>query len=315
MGLSSEQHDSSKIYDMIVLGAGPAGLTAAIYGCRAGMDVLVVEHMMPGGEITATEQMDNSPGFPEGVGGIEFGQLLEKHAKRFGAELISSSIKDAEAEGEQKKVITGSGEFWGRTLVVSTGTAPSLLGVPGEDKLSGRGISFCATCDGPFFKNKTVAVIGGGDSAVEEALYLTRFAEKVVLVHRRDKLRAVQVLQEKVINHPKVEIIWDSVVREFAGENKLEKLLLENVKDGTISEIPVDGAFLYVGRIPNTGFIDGVEKDPRGYIITNEEMETGLPGVYAAGDIRRKFLRQVLTAAADGAIAATMALKYLDDLA
>ena len=311
MGLSSGQSEN-KVYDMIILGAGSAGLTAAIYGARAGLDVLVVENMIPGGEITSTEQMDNYPGFPEGVGGMEFGQLLEKHARRFGAEMISSSVEDTELHEELKRVQTSSGMFLGRTVVVATGTSPSLLGVPGEDRLNGRGISFCATCDGPFFKNKTVAVIGGGDSAVEEALYLTRFAEKVILIHRRDKLRAVQVLQEKIIQHSKIDIMWDSIVEAFVGDNKLEKINVQNVKDRTTSEIPVDGAFLYVGRIPNTGYVNGLEKDPQGYIITNEEMETSIPGVYAAGDIRRKLLRQVITAAADGAIAATIALRYLD---
>lgn len=298
---------------MIVLGAGSAGLTAAIYAGRAGLDVLVVENMIPGGEITSTEQMDNYPGFPEGIGGMEFGQLLEQHARRFGAELLSATIEGVELHAEPKSVRTSSGTYSGRCVIVATGTSPSLLGVPGESELSGRGISFCATCDGPFFKKKRVAVIGGGDSAVEEALYLTRFAEKVFLIHRRDKLRAVQVLQDKIIKHPQVEILWDSVVNEFVGENKLETIKIKQVKDGTVSEIPVDGVFLYVGRIPKAGFIEGVEKDPQGYIITNEEMETAIPGVYAAGDIRRKFLRQVITAAADGAIAASVALKYLED--
>lgn len=309
----SSELQQNKIYDMIILGAGSAGLTAALYGGRAGLDVLVVENMIPGGEITSTEQMDNYPGFPEGIGGMEFGQLLEQHARRFGAELLSSTIEGVELREEPKSVRTSSGMYFGRSVIVATGTSPSLLGVPGENELSGRGISFCATCDGPFFKQKRVAVIGGGDSAVEEALYLTRFAEKVFLIHRRDKLRAVQVLQDKIIKHPQVEILWDSVVSEFIGENKLEKIKVKHVKDGSISEIPVDGTFLYVGRIPKAGFIEGVEKDPQGYIITNEEMETGIPGVYAAGDIRRKFLRQVITAAADGAIAASVALKYLED--
>jgi len=310
--LSSEPQQN-KVYDMIILGAGSAGLTAAIYAGRAGLDVLVVENMIPGGEITSTEQMDNYPGFPEGIGGMEFGQLLERHARRFGAELLSSTIEGVELREEPKSVRTSSGMYFGRSVIVATGTSPSLLDVPGENELSGRGISFCATCDGPFFKHKRVAVIGGGDSAVEEALYLTRFAEKVILIHRRDKLRAVQVLQDKIIKHPQVEILWDSVVSEFIGEDRLEKIIVKNVKDGSISEIPVDGTFLYVGRIPKAGFIEGVEKDSQGYIITNEEMETGIPGVYAAGDIRRKFLRQVITAAADGAIAASVALKYLEE--
>ena len=298
-------------YDMLILGAGPAGLTAAIYGSRANLRVLVCEEKLSGGEIAATEQLDNYPGFPEGVNGMEFGQLLEQQALRFGANLVNASIESVELDGEWKKVVTTSGEYYGRTVVVATGTQPRNLGVSGEDMLRGRGISFCATCDGPFFRGKKVAVIGGGDAAVEEALYLTRFADEVVLVHRRDMLRAVPYLQKKLLNHPKVEVLWDTIVKGFAGEQKLEKIIMQNVRDESTVELAVDGAFLYVGRIPNSSFLDGVEMDANGYIITNPEMETSIPGVYAAGDIRRKFLRQVVTAAADGAIAAMVAVRYL----
>ncbi len=298
-------------YDMLVLGAGPAGLTAAIYGSRANLSVLVCEEKLSGGEIAATEQLDNYPGFPEGINGMEFGQRLEQQALRFGAKIISASIETVELDGEWKKVVTTAGEFFGRTVVVATGTKPRNLGVPGEEKLRGRGISFCATCDGPFFKAKKVAVIGGGDAAVEEALYLTRFAGEVLLVHRRNMLRAVPYLQEKLLSHPNVEVLWDTVVKGFAGEQKLEQITLQNVRDESTREISVDGAFLYVGRIPNSSFLGGAEKDANGYIITNAEMEISIPGVYAAGDIRRKFLRQVVTAAADGAIAAMVAIRYL----
>ncbi len=298
-------------YDMLVLGAGPAGLTAAIYGSRANLSVLVCEEKLSGGEIAATEQLDNYPGFPEGINGMEFGQRLEQQALRFGAKILSASIESVDLDGEWKKVVTTAGEYFGRTVVVATGTQPRNLGVPGEEKLRGRGISFCATCDGPFFKGKKVAVIGGGDAAVEEALYLTRFAGEVLLVHRRDMLRAVPYLQEKLLSHPNVEVLWDTVVKGFAGEQKLEQITMQNVRDESTREVSVDGAFLYVGRIPNSSFLGGVEKDANGYIITNAEMETSIPGVYAAGDIRRKFLRQVVTAAADGAIAAMVAIRYL----
>lgn len=304
---------STKIYDLIVLGAGPAGLTAALYGARAGLKVLVLEKMLAGGEIANTAWMDNFPGFPEGISGMDFSQLLEKQALRFGTEIVSASVEKVEPKGEVKKVITSTEEHLGHSLLVASGTLPRELGVPGEDKLMGRGISFCATCDGPFFRGKKVAVVGGGDSAVEEALYLTRFASQVYIIHRRDQLRVAPALQEKAVNHPQIEVYWDSIIKEFSGEQKVEKLVLENVKDKSIPELEVDGVFLYVGRTPNSGFIEGVEKDSDGYIITNEEMETSLPGVYAAGDIRRKFLRQVVTAAADGAIAATMAIKYLTE--
>ena len=298
-------------YDMLVLGAGPAGLTAAIYGSRANLSVLVCEEKLSGGEIAATEQLDNYPGFPEGINGMEFGQRLEQQALRFGAKILSASIESVDLDGEWKKVVTTAGEYFGRTVVVATGTQPRNLGVPGEEKLRGRGISFCATCDGPFFKGKKVAVIGGGDAAVEEALYLTRFAGEVLLVHRRNMLRAVPYLQQKLLSHPNVEVLWDTVVKGFAGEQKLEQITMQNVRDESTREVSVDGAFLYVGRIPNSSFLGGVEKDANGYIITNAEMETSIPGVYAAGDIRRKFLRQVVTAAADGAIAAMVAIRYL----
>ncbi len=303
--------DDNKIYDLIILGAGPAGLTAAIYGGRANLSTLVLEQMVSGGEIATTDQLENYPGFPQGISGAEFGQLLEQQAVRFGAEIISAAIDEVDPEGDIKKVSTSRGDFYGRTMVVASGTSPRLLGVPGEEKYRGRGISFCATCDGFFFRDKKVAVVGGGDSAVKEALYLTRFAREVILIHRRDELRAVSALQKQILGHPQVTFLWDTVVEEFKGDQNLTTLVIKNVKDSTTSELPVDGVFLYVGRIPNTGFLKGVEKDPQGYIITSEEMETTISGLFAAGDVRRKFLRQVITAAADGAIAAMMAVRYL----
>ena len=296
---------------MLILGAGPAGLTAAVYGSRANLSVIVCEEKFSGGEIAATEQLDNYPGFPEGINGMDFGRRLEQQALRFGAKIVSGSIISAEFHGPWKKLVTTAGEYRGRTVIIATGTQPRNLGVPGEDRLRGRGISYCATCDGPFFRGKKVAVIGGGDAAVEEALYLTRFAGSVLLVHRRDKLRAVPYLQEKLLSQPNVEVRWDTVVKEFAGEQKLEKIVVQSKRDDAAAEIPLDGAFLYVGRIPNSSFLHGVEMDANGYIITNEEMETSVPGVFAAGDIRRKFLRQVVTAASDGAVAAVAALRYL----
>ncbi|HHU76061.1 MAG TPA: thioredoxin-disulfide reductase [Firmicutes bacterium] len=309
----SRNSRAEKIYDMIVLGAGPAGLTAAIYGGRALMSTLVIEPKMVGGEITLTDRLDNYPGFPEGIGGFEFGLLLEKQASRFGAEMVSIDVQAIEPLGEVKKVITSTGVYSGRTLVIATGTTPRTLGVPGEEAFSGRGISFCATCDAPFFRQKRAAVIGGGDAAVEEALYLSRFAEKVLLIHRRDTLRAVSSLRGKLMENPKVSFVGNTVVKEFKGDQKLETIILQKVTDNSIEEVNVDGAFLYIGRLPSSGFVEGVEKDSQGYIITNEEMETSLPGIFAAGDIRRKLLRQVVTAASDGAVAATMALRYIEN--
>ena len=303
--------EAEQIYDLLILGAGPAGLAAAIYGCRANLRVLVFEQMLAGGEIASTDRLDNYPGFPEGIGGAEFGQLLEQQARRFGAEIISAAIEETSLGEEVKKVRTARGWFYGRTVIIATGTVPRLLGVPGEDKLRGRGISFCATCDGPFFREKKVAVVGGGDAALQEALYLTRFVQQIFLIHRRDELRAVPYLQEQVFRQPRIKILWDTVVKGFHGEQKIEKLTLQNVKNAQTLDLPVDGVFLYIGRAPHTGYFQGVEVDGRGYIITSEEMETSLPGVFAAGDVRRKFLRQVITAASDGAVAAMMAVRYL----
>lgn len=312
-GTSPPPQNRDDLYDIVILGGGPAGLTAAIYGGRANLSVLVLEHMLAGGEISSTDRLDNYPGFPDGITGIEFAERLEKQALHFGASIVTGSIGSVDAAGSTKKVSTPDGRsYYGRTLIVATGTNPRLLGVPGEERLRGKGISFCATCDGFLFRNKKVAVIGGGDSAAEEALYLTRFVDKVILIHRRDRLRAVPYLQEKLMDHPRVEFLWNTVVKEFVGEQALEKIIVQKVGDDFTSEIEGDGAFLYVGRVPNSAFLEGVEKDGQGYIITSEEMETTLPGVFAAGDIRRKFLRQVVTAAADGAIAAMMALRYLD---
>jgi thioredoxin reductase (NADPH) len=303
--------DTENTYDLLILGAGPAGLAAAIYGCRANLRVLVFEQMLAGGEIASTDRLDNYPGFPEGIGGADFGQLLEQQARRFGAEIVSATVEEASLGGEVKKVITSRGSFYARAIIIATGTVPRLLGVPGEEKLRGRGISFCATCDGPFFRGKKIAVVGGGDAALQEALFLTRFTEQIFLIHRRDELRAVPYLQERVFEQPRIKILWDTIVKGFYGDNKIEKIALENVKSSQTSDLPVDGVFLYIGRAPNTGFFQGVEMDDRGYIITSEEMETSLPGVFAAGDVRRKFLRQVVTAASDGAIAAMMAVRYM----
>ena len=310
--MTSFVNKEGAVYDLIVLGAGPAGLTAAIYGGRAQLSTLVIEPKVAGGEITLTDSLENYPGFPEGIGGFEFGMLLEQHATRFGAEIVYADVDSVQAEGSVKEVSTASGVYRGRTLIIATGTVPRYLGVPGEELLIGKGISFCATCDAPLFKNKKTAVIGGGDAAVEEALYLARFAEEVHLIHRRNELRAATYLQNRFFAGPNVKFVGETIVQEFRGEKKLESILLQNVVDKSTSELEVDGAFLFVGRTPSTGFIGGIEKDESGFIKTSEEMETSIPGVFAAGDVRSKLLRQVVTAAADGAIAATMALKYLE---
>ncbi len=304
--MSSEE----KIYDIIILGGGPAGLTAAIYGGRAGYRVLVLEQMMFGGEISYSERFENYPGFPEGISGPEFSELMEKHALKFGAELKIAEIKETHLSGAKKKIITDGEEFTGKKVIIASGTVPRKIGIPGEQEYQGRGISYCATCDGAFFREKAVAVIGGGDAAVEEALFLTRFVKKIYLIHRRDSLRAVRHLQEELFENPKVEILWNTTVREIKGAQKVESL--ELTINGREDNLPVDGVFIYIGRLPNTGFMGGqIETNEYGFINTDDEMRTPVPGVFAAGDIREKLLRQVITAAADGAIAAYSASKEL----
>jgi thioredoxin reductase (NADPH) len=300
-----------KVYDMLIIGGGPAGAAAALYGARAGLTVIVIEKMMLGGEITSTAWLDNYPGFPDGVGGPEFGTLLEKQLANLEVPIHSGDIEKVELQGEQKKVFCSNGEFEGKTVLIATGTLPNLLGVDGELELRGRGVSYCATCDAAFFRGKKIVVVGGGDAALEETVFLSRFAEKIYLIHRRDKFRGCSWLQDKVQKLPMVEILWNTTVSRIVGEKKVSSL--EIVQDGKDRAIEVDGIFIYTGRQPNAPFLAGVdlESDERGYIITNNKMETSIKGVYAAGDVRRKFLRQVVTAAADGAIAATAASQYL----
>jgi thioredoxin reductase (NADPH) len=304
-----------KIYDLVVLGGGPAGLTAAIYAARSLLSVLVVEQMLSGGQIATTEKVENYPGFPTGVGGMELGQLLEEQARNFGAEMALVTIEKAVLSGDIKEVHTNEGVFRGRTLIIAAGTRSRPLGVPGEQELKGRGVSYCVTCDGSFFRDRNVMVVGGGDSALEEALVLTKFAAKVYIVHRRQELRAIRILQERVRNNPKIELILNTEVRKINGEQAVESVTLEDIAQNKTWDIDVDGIFLYVGLEPNTGFLgDGLARNEYGYLITDEAMATNLPGVFAAGDIREKGLRQVVTAVADGAVAAVSAVKYLDNI-
>lgn len=304
-----------KIYDMLILGAGPAGLTAAIYASRSRLSVLVVEEMLSGGQIATTEKVENYPGFPEGIGGLELGQLLEDQARNFGAEMALATVEKVVLSGDRKEVHTTDGVFRGRTMLIATGTRARPLGVPGEEELKGRGVSYCVTCDGSFFQDKTVMVVGGGDSALEEALVLTKFAAKVYVVHRRNELRAIGILQDRVIEHDKIELILSTEVDKINGEDRVESVTLRNKVQNKQWDVPVDGIFLYVGLLPNTQFLNGsLKRTEQGYLVTSDAMETSIPGVFAAGDIREKGLRQVVTAVADGAIAAISAAKYLDEL-
>ena len=302
-----------KIYDLVILGGGPAGATAAIYGSRAGLSVIVFEKMVLGGEIVSTERLDNYPGFPDGITGAEFGQLLESQVRNFGVPIKAVAVEQVSLKGDFKKVFTAGEEISGRAVIIATGTYPSLLNVDGEQTLRGRGVSYCATCDAAFFRGKEVAVVGGGDAALEETIFLSRFASKIYLIHRRDAFRGVKALQDKIFSLPQVEVLWNTTVQSIDGERQVSGLRIQ--QDGTERELPVKGVFIYVGRRPNTAFLgDDLPVDHSGYIITNENMETILPRVYAAGDVRRKGLRQVVTAAADGAVAASAAVHALMEL-
>jgi thioredoxin reductase (NADPH) len=303
-------------YDLIILGGGPAGLTAGIYASRARLNTLLVEKSVPGGQAVVTCHIENYPGFPDGVGGAELGQRLHDQAVRFGLQVLAASISQVTIEGDAKLVHTDHGVLRARSLIVATGAQGVPLGAKNELELRGRGVSYCATCDGAFFRDATVAVVGGGDSAIEEAIYLTRFAKEVIIIHRRNALRATRILQERALANPKIRLVWDSVVEEVVGQHVVQSLLVRNVKTGARSDLAVDGVFVYVGQRPNTEFLgDTLRLDAHGYIITNTEMETSAPGVFAAGDVRVKTLRQVITACGDGALAATNADRYLQEQA
>ena len=298
------------MYDVIILGAGPAGLTAGIYAARGGLNAVIVESSAVGGQASLTAEIENYPGF-ESVNGFELVSIMQAQCDRLGVTFVFDSPVNVSLEGEVKRVTTAaSGTLEARTVIIATGALPRTLGLPNESALMGGGVSYCATCDGAFFRGKPVAVVGGGNTAVEDALYLLKFASDVWLIHRRDALRADAILADRVKSSG-VKIVWDSVVTELVGENKLRALTLKNVKTGELSSLAVNGVFIAVGQTPSTAGLTGVELDG-GYIVTDEEMRTALPGVFAAGDVRKKSLRQVVTATADGAIAAESAIKYLN---
>ena len=300
------------LYDCIILGSGPAGLTAAIYGKRACMSVLVIEkEFVSGGQVVNTSEVDNYPGCP-GISGFDLGMKFREHAEHFGVEFTNAQVVDLQVEGPVKKVITEEGEFIGKTVVIATGADHSMLNVPGEEELAGMGVSYCATCDGAFFKGKTVAVVGGGDVAIEDAIFLSKGCEKVYLIHRRDSLRGAKSLQEKLFSLPNVEIIWNSRVVRILGEDQVESIHIVNNDTEQRSNLPVEGVFVAVGTRPNsTPFINKVEMDEAGYITAGEDCVTSQPGIFAAGDVRTKPLKQIVTAVSDGANAITSAQNYL----
>jgi len=297
-------------YDVVIVGGGPAGLTAGIYTQRAMLKTLLLERGVVGGQILVTDLIENYTGFPE-VTGAELSQKLESHARKFGLEIRNEEVTSILEEEGFKLVKTNTHSYQAGAVIVASGTTPRRLGVPGEREFTGMGVSYCATCDGFFFRDKNVFVVGGGDSAITEALYLSKIASSVTVIHRRDKLRAEKILQERAFQNPKIGFIWDTVVEEIRGKDTVESLLVRNVKTGEKRALPADGVFIYIGLTANTDFVD-VEKN-NGFIVTNEKMETSTPGIFAAGDCRDTVLRQIATAVGDGAIAAVSAERYLEE--
>jgi len=311
----------SKIYDVIILGAGPAGLTAGLYAGRSRMSTLVIEKGQDGGQIAITDEIENYPGSQlEGESGPSLIARMTAQCAKFGAERVSDTIKSVELEGPVKTLHGVKGDYQGKTVIIATGAFPRPIGCPGEGEFRSKGVSYCATCDGAFFEELEVFVVGGGDAAVEEAMYLTKFARKVTIIHRRNELRAAKSIQEKAFANPKIDFMWDSVVEELSGDEVLSCMKVKNVKTGEITEVHADeedgmfGVFVFIGLNPNSSLFEGVINMDKGYILTDDDMRTNIPGVYAAGDIRVKSLRQVVTACADGAIAAMQCEKYIADL-
>ena len=298
-------------YDMVVLGGGPGGYTAALYAARAGLAVLVLEKLSAGGQMALTSQVDNYPGFPEGVDGFELGMKMQTQAERFGARTEYAEVRRLDLRADPKVIMTSEGEFYGRTVVLATGAGARKLGLAGEDRLTGRGVNYCAHCDGMFYRGKTVALVGGGNSAAAEALYLSRVAKKVILIHRRDTLRATKIYHEPLQKLDNLEFCWNSAVTELLGDDRLTGIKIKNLLTGEEELLEIDGLFVSIGRQPATELAAGQLELDNGYVIADETTRTNLPGVYAVGDIRTKALRQIITAAADGANAAHFAEQFL----
>ena len=300
------------IYDMIVIGGGPGGYTAALYAVRAGLETLVIEKLSAGGQMALTSQIDNYPGFEDGVDGFTLGEKMQASAEKFGAKTLIAEVYSADLKGETKVLTTSEGTFKARTVVIATGASPRELGIEGEKELVGRGVNYCAACDGMFYKDKVVAVVGGGNTAAADALLLSRICRKVIIIHRRDTLRATKIYHEPLLKSQNVEFRWNSAVSELIYGEKLSGIRIRDVSTGEISQVECDGVFISVGRTPETGLLkDQIDLDPSGYIQAGESTETNIRGVFAVGDVRTKVLRQVVTAVADGAVAAHYAEEYL----
>ncbi|HKL82663.1 MAG TPA: thioredoxin-disulfide reductase [Desulfobacter sp.] len=301
-------------YDLVIIGAGPGGLTAGLYAARARMNVLLIEKAAPGGQVLVTDWIENYPGFPEGISGFDLAEKIKDQALTLGLDIETAEVQGLDLSGKIKEVILKEKRIQTKSVIIASGASPKKLGV-GEDKFMGKGVSFCGTCDGPFFKDKVVVAVGGGDTAIQESIFLTRFAKKVYIVHRRDELRATKILQERAFANDKIEFLWDSVVTGMDGFFGVEKIHLKNLKTGDKSEIEANGCFIWIGILPNTEFIKGVVKtDESGFILVDTQMQTNVPGVFAIGDVRDTPLRQIATAVGDGAVAAFCAEHYVENL-
>ena len=312
LGSSSPQGEHVR---MLIIGSGPAGLAAALYAARANLNPIVLTGMELGGQVSLTHVVENYPGFPEGIGGNELVELFQSQAERFGARVEFDTATELDLSQQPFKVSTYNGEYYADSLILTTGASPRHLNIPGEKEFTGRGVSYCATCDGWFFKEKDVVVVGGGDSALEEGLFLTRYAKSVTIIHRRDELRAGAILQKRAFDNPKVKFIWNSIISEIIGENAVKTVRLQNTESGEISEFPTDGVFIFIGHIPNNSlFADQLDMDPLGYLVTDKLMHTSVPGVFAAGEIADPTFRQVITSAGMGAAAAMQAIHFIENL-
>src|SRR4030042_7067051 len=301
-------------YEVIIVGGGPAGLTAGLYASRARLRTLLLENALFGGQMTTTETIDNYPGFPEGVTGEELSRLMEEQAKRFGMETINGEVIEVKLDRDQKIIRTHESTCLAEALIVCTGAEYRKLGVPGEKEFIGKGVSYCATCDGAFFTDSQIVVGGGGDSALTEALFLTKFVKELTIIHRRDALRATKIYQERALANPKIKFMWNSVVEQVKGDHVVRSVVVKNVKTGELNELKTEGVFLFVGLSPRTEFLKGlVDLDETGYVVTNENCETSIKGIFAAGDCRKKLLRQGATGVGDGEPAAFAAEKYLEE--
>ena len=302
------------MYDVIIIGSGSAGYTAAIYSCRAGRKTLLIAGSIPGGQLMLTSDVENFPGFPESIVGPELMEQMRKQAERFGPEIVYDDASDVDFKSRPFNVTVGKKTYEGKTVIISTGANAKWLGIPSETKFRGHGVSSCATCDGYFFKEKNVVVVGGGDTAMEEATFLANITKKVTVVHRRDKLRASQIMQERSLKNPKISFVWDSVVKEILGDSNVTGVTSKNLKTGKEQTLKTDGVFVAIGYEPNTSIFKGqIDLDPKGYIITHKETETNVPGVFAAGDVRDFRYRQAITAAADGCKAAMDADRFIGE--